>query len=511
MTAMSIKFTELGRHEAWLRLSSIVKAGDEHIRLERKLTSELIRNWRESYDDVLKELFRQIPAELSSQAIEIVTQGLADALGQSFGGSQGVRDELRKYITQAYRNGKAEFVAKPDLSLPDVRAIEVLTKHNCYWLGEHYGKHIGPKIAELTQEALRDGLGRDELARELRDSLGGKVGGYKYWDVVSSAALVRSRSFGCISGMVEAGITEYEILAMGDERMCPICGELHGKTFSVSETKRVIDSTLGMSNPEEFKAAMPWHTEPPVGVSREKLTADGMSVPPFHGRCRCVLAMVSEQAERTSASFPQLKPGEVLSYDSDRRIARVSPHRMPDIGLSSWKYDKVNKNGQTMERRFYGTDGKIILDIDFNDHNNAKAHPMGAHAHDYVGGNRGIPRKLKEWEKRMVEEIQAQEPKIVKGEAQVISGCLVEPSGEYITLEEYKRIMRIGGEYGFIYDGHGYFTSDFGHPEAWEWNNEASYREGFKDIDDMLDNYRVHTGETLREIIPKSMLEDSPV
>ena len=298
---------------------------------------------------------------------------------------------------------------------------------------------------------------------------------------------------------------------MGDERMCPICGELHGKTFSVSETKRVIDSTLGMSNPDEFKEAMPWHTEPPVGVSREKLTADGMSVPPFHGRCRCVLAMVSEQAEITSASFPQLKPGEVLSYDPDTRIARVSPHRMPDIGLSSWKYDKVNKNGQTMERRFYGTDGKIILDIDFNDHNNAKAHPMGAHAHDYVGSNRGIPRKLKEWEKRMVEEIQAQEPKIVKGEAQVISGCLVEPSGEYITLEEYKRIMRIGGEYGFIYDGHGYFTSDFGHPEAWEWNNEDSYREGFKNIDDMLDNYRVHTGETLREIIPKSMLEDSPV
>ena len=510
---MKIELAELEKHEAWLRLSSIVKAGDKHIRLERKLTSELIKNWREAYNNVLKELFRQIPL-LSPEAIDIITQRLADALGQSFGSSQGIRDELRKYITKAYQSGKSEFVVKPDLSLPDIRAIDVLTKHNCYWLGEHYGKHIGPKIAELTQEALRDGLGRDELAAELRESLGGKVGGYKYWDVVSSAALVRSRSFGCISGMVEAGITEYEILAMGDERMCPICGELSGQTFSVAETREVIDRTLGISDPDKFKEAMPWHTEPPIGVGKDKLIADGMSIPPFHGRCRCVLTMVGEHVEITSASFTGVKPEEVLSYDPETRIARMKPHRMPDMGLPSWKYDKVNKNGQTMERRFYDVEGKVILDVDFNDHSKPKAHPMGAHSHDYASGKRGIPRKLREWERKMIQEIQMQESQTVKknsdNKAQLISGRLVEPSGEYITLDEYKRIMDVGGEYGFIYEGRGYFTSGFGHHEAWEWNNDESYRDGFKDLDDMLDNYHVHTGETLREIIPKAMLEFSP-
>lgn len=288
---MNIELSELGRHEAWLRLSSIMKSGDKHIQLERKLTSELIRNWRENYEYALKELFRQIPAEISSEAIEIITQRLSESLGQSFGSSQKIRDEFRKYITRAYQNGKSEFAPKSNLSLPDIRAIDVLTKHNCYWLGEHYGKHIGPKIAELTQNALSDGLGREELANELRESLGGNVGGYKYWDVVSSAALVRSRSFGCISGMVEAGITEYEILAMGDERMCPICSELSGQTFSVSATREVIERTLDISDPDKFKEAMPWHTEPPVGVGKDKLIADGMSIPPFHGRCRCVLAV----------------------------------------------------------------------------------------------------------------------------------------------------------------------------------------------------------------------------
>ena len=294
MMVMNIEFSELGRHEAWLRLSAIVKAGDKHIQLERKLTSELIKNWRESYEDALQGLFKQIPEELSQSVIELITSRLSESLGQSFGSSQKVREELRKYITRAYEGGKSEFVVKHDLSLPDIRAIDVLTKHNCYWLGEHYDKHIREGIAKLTQQAISDGLGRKELAKELREALGGKVGGYKYWDVVSSAALVRSRSFGCISGMVEARITEYEILAMGDERMCPICGELNGKTFSVSETKKVIDRTLDISDPDKFKEAMPWHTESPAGVSKDKLIADGMSIPPFHGRCRCVLTMASE-------------------------------------------------------------------------------------------------------------------------------------------------------------------------------------------------------------------------
>lgn len=337
---MNIELTELGRHEAWLRLSSIVKAGDKHIQLERKLASELLKNWRESYDAVLKELFKLLPAELSTQVAEIITQRLSEALGQSFGSSQKVRDELRKYITKAYQSGKSEFTAKSDLSLPDIRAIDVLTKHNCYWLGEHYGKHIGGKIAELTQEALRDGMGRDELAKELRESLGGKVGGYKYWDVASSAALVRSRSFGCISGMVEAGIMEYEILAMGDERMCPICEEMNGRTFSVAATQKVIDRTLGIDNPDKFKEAMPWHTEPPVGVSSDKLVADGMSIPPFHGRCRCVLVM-SESSEMTE---------QIVEPEDNDIEARVAALREEDKRYQA-EYEGLEQQSREALRR----------------------------------------------------------------------------------------------------------------------------------------------------------------
>ena len=303
---MKLNLTPLARHEAYLRLYSILtslpiaksaKKNDEDLKLERKLAAELIKNWRESYSSAMKDIFAAIPAELSAAAAEIIENGLLDALGTSFGSSQAVREQIKGFITKAYHETKNKFKAESSLSLADVRAINILSRHNCFWLGEHYGKHIGPKVSELTQKALDEGLGRDALAENLRQELGGAAPeNYSYWDVAASAALVRARSFGAISGMEEAGITEYEILAMNDERMCPICGEMNGKHFSVAKTREVIDKVLDITAPEKFKDAMPWQSKPPTGKSEAELLSDGQSLPPFHGRCRCTLVMVSDDS-----------------------------------------------------------------------------------------------------------------------------------------------------------------------------------------------------------------------
>ena len=226
---------------------------------------------------------------------------------------------IKDYIKEAYSTSKAQSAGslKSSLSLPDKKAIDVLTQHNCFWIGEHYGKHVGPKVAELTQKALDEGLGRDVLAENLRQELG-SVGpeGYSYWDITASSALVRARSFGSISGFEEAGITEYEILAMGDEHMCDICGTLSGTHFSVQTTRETIDRVLDITDPEKFKEAMPWQTKPPEATPETKdkkpierkvtdaeiarLTANGQNLPPFHGRCRCTLVMVNEISESIS-------------------------------------------------------------------------------------------------------------------------------------------------------------------------------------------------------------------
>lgn len=293
-----MKLTKLGKHEAYLRLYGILKSlpiakakKDIQLELERELASELLSNWRKSYTKALKEIFEKIPSGISDKVIKIIEAGLSKALGHNFGNSKGTKKLIHDYLKSAYVKAKKDFSVNSSFNLIDKRAVNVLAKHNCFWVGEHYGKHIGPKISAITQKAIDEGLGRKELAEELRYALGGEVGDYKYWDVVSSAALVRARSFGSIAGMEEAGITEYEILAMGDERMCEICEEMNGKTFSVEETRKVINKVIDIEDPEKFKEAMPWQTVSSKGKSNQELLDAGMSIPPFHGRCRCVLVM----------------------------------------------------------------------------------------------------------------------------------------------------------------------------------------------------------------------------
>ena len=63
--------------------------------------------------------------------------------------------------------------------------------------------------------------------------------------------------------MEEAGILDYEILAMGDERTCPICEEMNGKVFSVTVARNLINKVLDIDDPEAFKQTLPWQKEVP--------------------------------------------------------------------------------------------------------------------------------------------------------------------------------------------------------------------------------------------------------
>ena len=326
--------TPAGRREVQLRLSLILSALEKSARspekdfklMERKLAAELIGLWRKTYGEAIKAIFKAVPDFAAKKAADVLMSIFSDKLGEAFGSSKQMHGLMRDFITKSYSGGKSQWLIdknSPMLSLPDKKAIDVLTRHNCFWIGQHYGNHVGPKIAQIAQKAIDDGMGRDALAQELRHELGGVAPeGYTYWDVVASSALVRARSFGTISGMEEAGITEYEIMAMNDERTCPICGEMDGTVFSVEETRRVIDKALSITDPEEFKAAMPWHTESPAGKSVGQLERDGQSLPPFHGRCRCTLVMTGSTLDENavvSASRLELPP--IMPEDSQKVAA----------------------------------------------------------------------------------------------------------------------------------------------------------------------------------------------
>jgi hypothetical protein len=254
---------------------------------------------------------------------------------------------------------------------------------------------------------------------------------------------------------------------------------------------------VGISTPDEFKKAMPWQSKPPVGISGKKLMDDGQAIPPFHGRCRCIIVEHDGDNDITEKSFDLGTKRKLDSFDTDTRIAVIKGSNLPATGLSGWKYDRIRKDGVTSQRRFFDEKGNKGVDIDMTGHNSEKKHFGGAHAHDWNGPVRGEARKPKKWEAEMVEEM-ARNTKIniEKKESDPFSS-----PHYFASVEDLIRDNEIGGETEFEYEGHTYFYT---RNEAWECleTSDGVYGE-FKDITDILDNFKVHTGETLREIATK--------
>ena len=90
----------------------------------------------------------------------MITSTLKKHLGKDFGKSKTLCELFYENIREVYESSQKEILTDSHFKLTDLRAVDILTKHNCFWVGEHYEKHIGEKISEITRQALKDGLGR---------------------------------------------------------------------------------------------------------------------------------------------------------------------------------------------------------------------------------------------------------------------------------------------------------------------------------------------------------------
>jgi SPP1 gp7 family putative phage head morphogenesis protein len=184
--------------------------------------------------------------------------------------------------------------AKVDLSMVDQSTLEWLAKDANYWYttgDDVLYTGYGDKISKIISASTEIGYGRMEVAELLKKAFPEVLdSGYRYFDVVSSAGMVRSSSCGAVRQFEEAGIHEYEWFAMGDDRMCPTCGALNGKIFQVQNAASKVNSMMMATSPDAVKEIMPWKSFSAIdGLDSEELEAIGVSMPPVHGRCRCVL------------------------------------------------------------------------------------------------------------------------------------------------------------------------------------------------------------------------------
>lgn len=167
-----------------------------------------------------------------------------------------------------------------------------------------FGLEIWQQIKENWADKLTEiRLKKAELS--LADRLNEAVlgTGKMVVDVGANLTTTRLVTFGFLAEAQERQLTTYQINEELDDRTCPVCEYMHGKTFQVaSEYSRVL-SALATQDPRELKSSAPWPKQTKAGLqalngmTEAELQAAGYGSPPFHPGCRGILAKVGTVEE----------------------------------------------------------------------------------------------------------------------------------------------------------------------------------------------------------------------
>lgn len=127
--------------------------------------------------------------------------------------------------------------------------------------------------------------------------------GKQFLGLASEIQVSRLSSYGMLVESFAKGIKTYTINEVLDTRICPVCREMHGKTFKVSTGIIHAARYLELTDPDEMKFIAPFPRQSKAGLqalramSNLELETAGISLPPFHPRCRGIISMTEKVQE----------------------------------------------------------------------------------------------------------------------------------------------------------------------------------------------------------------------
>lgn len=197
--------------------------------------------------------------------------------------------------------------------------------------------------------------------------------GYRYFDLLSSLHISRTSAMGFLIEAAEAGIEFYEVDAILDAKTCEVCRHLDGVVFPVTVGLAQAELIAQATSREALKSIAPFYAQNKGSINRLKgyetsqLIEQGLSMPPYHPFCRCILvpSKASSKVDPTDSfnrvvgavttlyGDTQLLPylrdlfgiqHEPRTVESDLSVAEVvdglpeevaSEHRVEDFGRST--------------------------------------------------------------------------------------------------------------------------------------------------------------------------------
>lgn len=205
-----------------------------------------------------------LEAQLAAIVAEQIAMGDVNAAAERIEGEEtdNLRNALLALLFAAVALGvdnADDQLAEISLSIDTIDATETAREWARTYSYELV-RGLNANSKRMVSNALREwiGSGRDieELASELAP-----IFGRKRAEVITITETTRAFNQGYIEGLREAGIERKQWWTRQDERVCPICRPLHGKTLPLDEMFETVKGDLIIG-------------------------------PPAHPRCRCTIVGV---------------------------------------------------------------------------------------------------------------------------------------------------------------------------------------------------------------------------
>ena len=309
-------------------------------RSEIRLRNFLLKSWKETTDSAIKKASAEIQKKTTKKKIisliekemntwENATEGVFEkeiTNTYRLGKIAGTKRANGKKTKTGYGKKEIKSIAKANtfditFTEEDEAAIRTLLEHQLYWVGDFYDDNLSEAISQIVEETIEEqGFGTVLSGKILSENLAEAFGyinvpdGYngtaqQYFESLAANTITVARSYGVLRSFSEHGITRYEITNPSDNRTCERCDHLNGKSFSVEQGVSQMEAVLAADDKEGVKSAHPWLSFKQLkGISStpgkltgkaglsdsEALSNAGVSLPPFHFRCRCSIDIAEE-------------------------------------------------------------------------------------------------------------------------------------------------------------------------------------------------------------------------
>lgn len=124
--------------------------------------------------------------------------------------------------------------------------------------------------------------------------------GKKVIDIGANLNTSKVINYGFLSQANKKKVTVYQVTEVLDDRTCPVCEIMHGRTFHVKPQLDLLGKVLASGDPEVAKELTPWPSQKKSNLAALKQKTDdelqdmGLGAPPYHPGCRGVLQPVGK-------------------------------------------------------------------------------------------------------------------------------------------------------------------------------------------------------------------------